>query len=57
MQSGSGYLLSNVYRLRIEACLALSRPEEAKKTALAGTRHFMKAARFDISIACCTTTA
>jgi hypothetical protein len=48
---GSGYLLSNVYRLRIEACLALGRPEEAKKTALAGTRHFMKAARFDISIA------
>ena len=56
---GYSFFLSGVYRLRIEACRLLGRPEKAKQTALAGTRHFMKAARFDDAIAwlycCCVT--
>ena len=39
--------LNNIYRLKIEACLAFNRPEEAKKTAWTGVNHFMKVGRFD----------
>ena len=35
------YSLDDIYRLRIEACEILGLPEEAKKTALAGVKHFM----------------
>ena len=48
---GSGYILNGIYRLRIEACRTLGQPDEAKNTALAGTRRFVKAGQFDESIA------
>jgi len=43
--------MNNIYRLRIEACQFLDQPEEAKKTALAGAKHFSEIGRFDRSIA------
>ena len=49
--SGYSHDLTNIYQLRIEACLLLGRPEEAKETALSGTRHFMQMDHFDNSIA------
>ena len=36
-------VLDDIYRLKIIACEHCRRPEEAKKTALAGTRRFMEA--------------
>ncbi len=38
--------LNDIYRLRIEACQFLGQAEEAKKTALAGAKHFMEIGRF-----------
>ncbi len=38
--------LDNIYRLRMEACQSLGLPDEAKKTALAGAKHFMTVGRF-----------
>jgi hypothetical protein len=43
--------LSNIYRLRIEACQLLGRPDEARHTALAGAKHFQENGRFDAAIA------
>ena len=43
--------LTNIYRLRIEACQLLDRPEEAKETALAGAKHFKEIGRFDAAVA------
>ena len=51
MHEGSSRSLNDVYRLRIEACLLLDRPEKAKKTAVAGTEHFQEVGRFDGSVA------
>lgn len=48
---GYSQLLNSVYRLRVEACQLLGRPEEAKQSALKGTRRFMESASFDDSIA------
>ncbi len=42
--------IDDVYRLKLVACQALKKPEEARKTALDGARHFMKADRFNFSI-------
>ena len=35
-----------IYRLKIDACGLFDRPEEAKKTAVAGGKHFMEVGRF-----------
>ena len=43
--------LNRIYQLRIEACQLLNLPEEAKKTALAGAKHFQEIGRFDRSVA------
>lgn len=49
--SSYGYYLTDIYQIRIEACQLLGLPEEAKKTAIAGTKHFMETDRFDNSVA------
>ena len=43
--------MNDVYRLKVIACEHCRRPEEAKKTALDGTRHFMEAGPCDYSAA------
>jgi len=40
-----------IYRRRLDTCLNLDRPEEAKRTALAGAKHFMEMGRFNFAVA------
>jgi hypothetical protein len=42
--------LHDIYRLKINACEHCGRPEEARKTALAGARHFLKVGECDIDV-------
>lgn len=41
------YHVNQVYRLRVEACLLFGRQDEAKQTALVGTKQLMTGKRFD----------
>jgi hypothetical protein len=43
--AGHRWTLDDIYRLRIEACQFLGLAEEAKKTALAGVKHFAEVGR------------
>ena len=45
------YHVNQVYRLRVEACLLFGRQDEAKQTALVGTKQLMTGKRFDESVA------